>query len=94
LKKLNVAIIGTGFMGKAHSNAWRQAPKFFQMGITPVTKVACDTAVECTSTFADNWGWEDIETDWRQVVERKDVDIIDICTPTWLHQEIAVACPE
>jgi predicted dehydrogenase len=91
LKTLNVAIIGTGFMGKAHSNAWRQAPKFFQLGIKPIMKVACDTEVECTSTFADLWGWESIETDWRKVVERKDVDIVDICTPTWLHQEIAIA---
>ncbi len=91
MKTLNVAIIGTGFMGKAHSNAWSQAPKFFQLGIKPVMKVACDTEVECTTTFANNWGWETIETDWRKVVERKDVDIVDICTPTWLHQEIAVA---
>ena len=45
-------------------------------------KVACDTEVNCTTTFADNWGWEKIETDWRKVVERPDVDIIDICTPT------------
>jgi predicted dehydrogenase len=94
LKKLNVAIIGTGFMGKAHSNAWGQAPKFFKLGIKPVMKVACDTETECTSTFANNWGWEDIETDWRKVLERKDVDIVDICTPTWLHQEIAVAAAQ
>ena len=91
MKKVNVAIIGTGFMGKAHSNAWGRTPKFFQLGIKPVMKVACDTEVECTSTFANNWGWEEIETDWHKVVERKDVDIIDICTPTWLHQEIAIA---
>jgi predicted dehydrogenase len=81
-------------MGKAHSNAWSQAPKFFQLGIKPVMKVACDTEVECTTTFANNWGWESIETDWRKVVERKDVDIVDICTPTWLHQEIAVAAAQ
>ena len=94
MKKLNVAIIGTGFMGKAHSNAWGQVPKFFQPGIKPVMKVACDTETECTTTFANNWGWESIETDWRKVIERKDVDIIDICTPTWLHQEIAVAAAQ
>jgi predicted dehydrogenase len=94
LKTQNVAIIGTGFMGKAHSNAWRQAPKFFQLGIKPVMKVACDTEVDCTTTFANLWGWENIETDWRKVVERKDVDIVDICTPTWLHQEIAIAAAQ
>jgi len=94
LKKANVAIIGTGFMGKAHSTAWSAAPKFFQLGIKPVLKVACDTEIECTTAFANNWGWENVETDWRKVVERKDIDIIDICTPTWLHQEIAIAAAQ
>ena len=94
MKTLNVAIIGTGFMGKAHSNAWERTHKFFQLGIKPVMKVACDTETECTTTFANNWGWENIETDWRKVVERKDVDIVDICTPTWLHQEIAIAAAQ
>ncbi len=94
MKTLNVAIIGTGFMGKAHSNAWERTHKFFQLGIKPVMKVACDTETECTATFANNWGWENIETDWRKVVERKDVDIVDICTPTWLHQEIAIAAAQ
>lgn len=91
MKTLNVAIIGTGFMGKAHSNAWGAVPKFFQLGIKPVMKLACDTETECTEAFAKNWGWEVIETDWHKVVERKDIDIVDICTPTWLHQEIAIA---
>lgn len=94
MKTLNVAIIGTGFMGKAHSNAWSRTHKFFQLGIKPVMKVACDTEVDCTTTFANNWGWENIETDWRKVIERKDVDIVDICTPTWLHQEIAIAAAQ
>ena len=94
MKTLNVAIIGTGFMGKAHSTAWSAAPKFFQLGIKPVMKVACDTEKECTATFANNWGWENVETDWRKVVERRDIDVIDICTPTWLHQEIAVAAAQ
>jgi predicted dehydrogenase len=94
LKTLNVALIGTGFMGKAHSNAWSQVPKFFQLGIKPVMKLACDTQTDCTTTFANNWGWEEVEIDWRKVVERKDIDIIDICTPTWLHKEIAIAAVE
>jgi len=91
LKKVNVAIIGTGFMGKAHSNGWRQAPKFFHLGLTPVMKVACDLDKKESSDFAENWGWETAETDWHKVVERLDVDVIDICTPTFLHKEIAVA---
>jgi predicted dehydrogenase len=91
LKTVNVAIIGVGFMGKAHSNAWRQAPKFFHPGVKPVLKLACDPDNNCARDFADNWGWEECETDWRKVVERPDIDVIDIVTPTFLHQEIAVA---
>lgn len=91
MKKLNVAIIGRGFMGKAHSNAWAAAPKFFQLGVKPVMKVVCDPDEKGADEFADNWGWEKVETDWRKVVERRDIDIVDICTPTYLHQEIAIA---
>ena len=81
-------------MGKAHSNAWSAAPKFFQVGLMPVLKVACGRDEQATIDFANNWGWESVETDWRKVVERDDVDIIDISTPTYLHQEIAVAAAQ
>jgi predicted dehydrogenase len=91
LKKVNVAIIGTKFMGKAHSNAWSQAPKFFSIGLTPVLKVACGQDEKGTSDFAKNWGWEESVNDWKKVVERPDIDIIDICTPTYLHKEIVIA---
>lgn len=91
MSTMNVAIIGTKFMGKAHSNAWLNSPKFFDMGIEPVLKVACGRDEASLKSFAENWGWEDIETDWRKVIERDDVDIIDISVPTNLHHEIAVA---
>jgi predicted dehydrogenase len=91
MKTLNVAIIGTGFMGKAHSNAWLNSPRFFEMEITPVLKVACGLNEDQVKKFAENWGWEETETDWRKVVEREDVDIVDIVVPTGLHYEIAVA---
>jgi len=91
LKTANVAIIGTKFMGKAHSNAWSSAGKFFQLGVQPVLKVACGQDVQGTNDFAHTWGWENVENDWRKVVERKDVDIIDVCTPTYLHKEIVLA---
>jgi predicted dehydrogenase len=94
LNKVNVAIIGTKFMGKAHSNAWRSAPKFFSVGLEPVMKVACGRDPQGTADFAENWGWESVETDWQKVVERDDVDVVDICTPTYLHQEIAVAAAQ
>jgi predicted dehydrogenase len=78
-------------MGKAHSNAWSQASKFFTLGLTPVLKVACGQDVEATSNFAQNWGWEESVGDWKKVVERKDIDIIDVCTPTYLHKDIVLA---
>lgn len=94
MKSLNVAIIGSKFMGKAHSNAWLNTPRFFDLPIKPVLKVACARNEEELKTFAENWGWEETETDWRKVVERDDVDIIDISVPTHLHHEIAVAAAE
>ena len=94
MKNVNIAIIGARFMGKAHSNAWGSAPKFFSLALSPVLKVACDLDPKETTDFARNWGWQEIETDWRKVVERKDVDVVDICTPTLLHQEIAIAAAQ
>ncbi len=91
MKTVNVAIIGTKFMGKAHSNAWSSAPKFFDLPVKPVLKVACGQDVDATTSFAANWGWESVESDWRKVLERPDVDIVDVCTPTYLHKDIVVA---
>jgi predicted dehydrogenase len=90
MKKANVAIIGYKFMGKAHSNAWKKAPWFFDLNIEPVLKVACGRHEESLRSFADRWGWEETETDWRKVVERDDVDIVDISAPPALHHEIAI----
>jgi predicted dehydrogenase len=94
LKNVNVAIIGTKFMGKAHSNAWTNAPKFFSLGLKPVLKVACGQDEKATQDFASNWGWQEVEKDWRKVVERKDIDIIDIVTPTFLHKDIVIAAAQ
>jgi predicted dehydrogenase len=91
MKTMNVAIIGTKFMGKAHSNAWLNAPRFFDMGIKPVLKVACARNEADLKAFAERWGWEETETDWRKAVERDDVDIVDIAVPTHLHHDVAVA---
>ncbi len=94
MKKANVALIGYKFMGKAHSNAWIKAPLFFDLNLQPVRKVICGRHKEPLKTFAEKWGWEEIETDWRKVVERRDIDIIDISLPTNLHHDIAVAAAE
>jgi predicted dehydrogenase len=91
MKELNVAIIGYKFMGKAHSNAWKNVNHFFDVPFKPVLKVACGRNEGAVQEFADRWGWEETETDWRKVVERDDIDIIDISTPPDLHYPIALA---
>jgi len=91
MKHLNVAIIGYKFMGKAHSNAWANAPRFFDLTSKPVMKVACGRNEGPLKEFAERWGWQETETDWTKVVERDDIDIIDISAPPGLHREIALA---
>ena len=90
MKQLNIAMIGYQFMGKAHSNAWISAPLFFDLDCQPVLKVVCGRHREPLVKFADNWGWQEIETDWKKVVERDDIDIIDISVPTYLHHDIVI----
>ncbi|MFO0879713.1 MAG: Gfo/Idh/MocA family oxidoreductase [Gemmataceae bacterium] len=90
-KPLNVGMIGYGFMGRAHSNAYRQVGQFFPSSYRVVLKAACARDASKVKPFADQWGYESIETDWRKLVERKDIDVIDICTPNNLHKEIALA---
>ena len=93
-RKVNVGIIGHGFMGRAHSNAYGQVSKFFDTGIEPVMKVACGRNREATETFARNWGWQEVESDWRRLIDRKDVELVDICSPNNSHFEIAMAAAE
>lgn len=90
MKELRIGMIGYGFMGKAHSNAYLQAPRFFTNEYKPVLKALCARNAEKAKTFADNWGYESIETDWRQLLKRSDIDAVDICTPNNLHKEIAI----
>lgn len=90
-KPLNIATIGTGFMGRAHSNAWQKVRHFFDLEYQPVLKVICGRNPASTQAFADRWGYESAETDWRKVIERKDIQAVDICVPNNLHREIALA---
>lgn len=90
-KKLRIAIIGYNFMGKAHSNAWLQAAKFFALDRQIVLQVACGRDATAVRAFANRWGWKHIETDWHKVVERDDVDVIDVSLPQCLHREVVVA---
>lgn len=90
-KPLNIGLIGYGFMGRTHSNAYRQAPQFFDCEIKPVLKACCARNEEKIKAFAENWGYESYETDWKKLIARDDIDAVDICTPNNLHKEIAIA---
>jgi len=90
-KPWNVGLIGCGFMGRAHSNAYRRVGNFFDLPLQPVLKAVCARTRADVSAFAETWGFQSVETDWRRLVERKDIDAVDICTPNDLHREIALA---
>ena len=90
MAQLNVALIGYAFMGRAHSNAYRQVGRFFTPKYLPRMKVLCGRTPAAVKTAADQLGWEETSTDWRQVVRRKDIDIVDIVTPGDSHAEIAI----
>jgi predicted dehydrogenase len=90
-KPLNIGMVGYGFMGRAHSNAFSQAPHFFDLAYQPVLKAACARNAEKLKPFAEQWGYQSTETDWRKLIERKDIDLIDIAAPNDMHKEIALA---
>jgi predicted dehydrogenase len=94
MAKLNVAMIGYQFMGRAHSNAWRQVGRFFDTPYEPVLKVVCGRNERELEAAADKLGWAETATRWEEVVARKDIDIIDICTPGDSHLPIALAAAE
>src|SRR6201999_1518839 len=90
-KDLNVGLVGYGFMGRTHSNAFNQAPHFFDLPYRPVLKAVCARNADRVKSFAENWGYESIETDWRAMIARNDIDVIDIASPNDTHAEIAIA---
>ncbi len=90
-KPLNIGLVGYGFMGRTHSNAYKRVNDFFDLEYRPVLKAVCGRSAEATQKFADQWGYESIETDWQTLVNRKDIDAVDICTPNNTHAEIAIA---
>lgn len=90
-RTINVALIGYAFMGKAHSNAYRQVVPFMSPRIEPRMKVICGRTRSNVEAAARQYGWEEAATDWRAVVARPDIDLVDISTPGDLHAEIAIA---
>ncbi|PFG39148.1 putative dehydrogenase [Georgenia soli] len=93
-RPLRVATVGYAFMGRAHSQGWRGAPRFFDLPRDPVMQVLVGRSPERAAHAADTLGWAEVETDWRRVVERDDIDLIDICTPGDTHAAIATAALE
>jgi len=89
--EIRIALIGTKFMGKAHSNAWSQVSHFFKRPVKPVMQVVCGRDPAGTQEMADTWGWQEISTDWREVMQRDDIDLVDVCTPNNNHAEISIA---
>jgi predicted dehydrogenase len=92
-KTLNVGMLGCGFMGRTHSNAYSQVNHFFNTPYQPVLK-ACygrEEDMAALKKFQEMWGYESIETDWKQLIERKDIDIVDVVAPNFLHKDMVLA---
>jgi predicted dehydrogenase len=91
-KQLRIGLVGCGFMGRTHTNGYKRVGDFFPaLEYSPVLRSVCARNEEKVHAFADQWGYESVETDWKALVARKDIDAIDICTPNDTHAEIAIA---
>jgi predicted dehydrogenase len=93
-ERLRIAMVGHGFMGAAHSQAWRTAPRFFDLGVEPEMAVVVGRDPERTETARAQYGWQAASTDWRAVVAHPDIDVVDIVSPGSSHVEIAIAALE
>ncbi|WP_026547299.1 Gfo/Idh/MocA family protein [Paenarthrobacter nicotinovorans] len=94
LQPLRVGMVGYAFMGAAHSHAWRTAPRFFDLPLAPELTAVAGRNGDAVRAAAAKYGWASTETDWRRLIERDDIDLIDICTPGNTHAEIAIAALE
>ncbi|MCH8119266.1 MAG: Gfo/Idh/MocA family oxidoreductase [Planctomycetes bacterium] len=90
-KKLNIGLIGYGFMGRTHSNAYHKVKHFFDIPYDPVLQVVCGLVEEEAKAFAEKWEYKSYVTDWHKVVEDENIDVVEICVPNNLHAEIAIA---
>ena len=89
-KPLRIGMIGYGFMGRAHSNGYNRVKNFFDLEYVPVLQAVAARNAEKAQAFADKWGYQRVENDWRKLVASDDIDVIDICTPNNLHADIAI----
>src|SRR5260370_14020747 len=94
MKKLNIGMVGYGFMGRTHSNAFRKVGIFVDLPDEPVLKTVCARNADRANAFAAKWGYQSAVTDWRALVDSKDIDLIDIASPNDTHAEIAIAAAE
>jgi predicted dehydrogenase len=94
VKPLRIGMVGYAFMGAAHSQAWRTAPRFFDLPLVPELTALSGRNEHAVRRAAERMGWNSIETDWHRLVERDDIDLVDICTPGNTHREIALAALE
>ena len=90
-KKLRIGLVGYGFMGRTHSNAFQQAQRFFDLDYTPELVAVCGRDKDSAQAHAERWGFSSVETDWQKLVERDDIDLIDIAAPNDVHHDIAIA---
>ncbi len=94
IPELRVALLGQGFMGKAHSNAYCQAGHFFDLPYKIRRTLLCGRDGSSLAVMADRWGWEETSTDWRTAIDRKDIDAVDISLPNHLHGPVAIAAAQ
>jgi predicted dehydrogenase len=91
-KELRIGLIGCGFMGRTHSNGYKRVGDFFpELEYRPVLKAVCSRSKDKVQAFAEQWGYESFETDWKVLIARNDIDAVDICAPNNMHAEIAIA---
>jgi len=94
-KTLRIGLIGCGFMGRTHTNGYKRVGDFFpELQYCPELKAVCSRRKDKVRAFADQWGYQSIETDWKKIISRDDIDAIDICTPNNMHAEIAIAAAD
>jgi predicted dehydrogenase len=91
-KALRIGLIGCGFMGRTHSNGYKRVGDFFPaLAYRPVLKAVCSRSKDSVQAFAQQWGYESFETDWKKLIARDDIDAVDICAPNDTHEQIAIA---
>jgi predicted dehydrogenase len=94
MRNINIAMIGEGFMGRTHSNAWSQVAKFFKPPVRPVMHISCGRRAEHPKTFSNHWGWTHSSTNWHEAVRSPEIDLVDIVTPNNMHASVAKAAIE